>query len=83
MTIHRGPRRFQDAFGRWALEALEGDDVGAVIERDDGYIEAEWGEKVYFAGSRQWTRAEREAIGLAKVYSIRLCWPARPCRTSA
>ncbi|MFA6318619.1 MAG: class I SAM-dependent methyltransferase [Elusimicrobiota bacterium] len=61
MTIKRG-----DAFGQWLIEAHRGDDVGSVIERDDGYVEPEWGKRVYFADHRRWTPAERQALRLAR-----------------
>ena len=55
-----------DAFGRWLIEARQGKDVGSVIERDDGYVEPEWGKKVYFAEHRRWTPAERQSLRLAR-----------------
>ncbi|MBI5625471.1 MAG: class I SAM-dependent methyltransferase [Elusimicrobia bacterium] len=61
MSIHRG-----DAFGQWLIEAHRREDVGSVIERDDGYVEPEWGKRVYFADHRRWTPAERQALRLAR-----------------
>lgn len=55
-----------DAFGQWIVEAHQGRDVGCVIERDDGYMEPEWGKRVYFADPKHWTAAERKALRLAR-----------------
>jgi SAM-dependent methyltransferase len=51
----------EDAFGRALRDQLEGRNVRAVVERDDGSIETEsvdW----YFGGLKRWHTAERRAL---------------------
>ncbi|MBI5210481.1 MAG: class I SAM-dependent methyltransferase [Elusimicrobia bacterium] len=64
--MRRDPKTPPDAFGRALLDAFHGDEVGAVIERDDGYIEPEWGKKVYFSAYEEWPRAERAVMRRVK-----------------
>jgi SAM-dependent methyltransferase len=51
----------QDVFGRVLLEHLEGRRATTIVERDDGYIEAE-PPAAYFHGFRRWRPVERQAL---------------------
>ena len=57
----------QDAFGRALLDRLEGNDrADVIIERDDGFIEAERAGDFYVRPRRRWWPPERQAMRLAR-----------------
>jgi len=57
-----GYRPDQDAFGRVLLARLDGNDrARTVIERDDGYMDAE-DSAAYFDGFRKWFPVDRQAL---------------------
>ena len=57
----------EDAFGLALLHRLEGrKDADVIIERDDGFVEAERAGDFYFAPRRRWWAPERRALRLAR-----------------
>ena len=57
----------QDAFGREIYDYWRGDTTACeIVERDDGYIDAGFGPKAYFAPFKDWPMHERKAIRLAR-----------------
>ena len=51
----------QDAFGQMMLANLRGADEPEIFERDDGYINAGMGHKLYLAPFESWPTMEQEA----------------------
>jgi hypothetical protein len=51
----------QDAFGRQLLDHLEGRPGRVIVERDDGFVDAE-GAGPYFAEFKRWWPVERQAL---------------------
>ncbi len=56
----------QDAFGHEIWDYLHGEEVGEVIERDDGYIDTSDGPKAYVAPYADWPAFERQAVRMAR-----------------
>lgn len=56
--------RIADAFGKWLLYQQNGGTTVSFIERDDGYIETEWG--TYFKDYKDWPAFEKTAVNLAR-----------------
>ncbi len=56
--------RTADAFGKWLLHQQKGGTTVSFIERDDGYIESEWG--TYFQGHKAWPSFEKKAMDTAR-----------------
>ena len=57
----------QDAYGRMLLDALEGEDVAEIVERDDGFVMASrFGPEVYLAPYRRWPSRQRRAMRLVR-----------------
>jgi SAM-dependent methyltransferase len=57
----------QDAYGRMLLDALEGDDVQEIVERDDGFVMASrFGPEAYLAPYRRWPSRQRRAMRLVR-----------------
>ena len=57
----------QDAYGRMILDALEGEDVLEIVERDDGFVDASrFGPDAYLAPYRRWPSRQRRALRLVR-----------------
>jgi SAM-dependent methyltransferase len=52
----------EDGYGHMLLAALEGRDVVEIVERDDGFIEANPGPLAYLAPFRRWHPLDRQAM---------------------
>lgn len=56
----------QDAFGHALYDYHLGGGPAIVIERDDGYVDADFGGELYLAGVARWPASQRRAIKLAR-----------------
>lgn len=56
----------QDGYGQMLLAALEGRESVEICERDDGFIEAQPGPRLYFAPFRRWPALHRRAMRLVR-----------------
>jgi SAM-dependent methyltransferase len=52
----------EDGYGQMLLAALEGRDAVEIVERDDGFIEANPGPRGYLAPFRRWHPLDRQAM---------------------
>jgi SAM-dependent methyltransferase len=51
-----------DGYGQMLLAALDGRDAVEIVERDDGFIEANAGPRAYLAPFRRWHPLDRQAM---------------------
>ena len=57
----------QDAYGHQLYDYLKGKNQGIeIVERDDGFIQANFGPRTYLSDYKNWSSHEREALLLAK-----------------
>jgi SAM-dependent methyltransferase len=52
----------EDGYGQMLLAALDGKDTAEIVERDDGFIEAAAGTRIYLAPFRRWRPLDRQAM---------------------
>jgi SAM-dependent methyltransferase len=56
-----------DGYGRMILDALEGEDLAEIVERDDGFMTASsLGPSAYLAPFRRWPSRQRRAMRLVR-----------------
>jgi SAM-dependent methyltransferase len=69
-----------DGYGQMLLAALEGRDAVEIVERDDGYIEANPGPRAYLAPFRRWHRLDRQAMRFVRGRALDVgCGGGRVC----
>jgi SAM-dependent methyltransferase len=56
----------QDAQGRAMYDYFKGKQVSEIIERDDGYIDVDFGPKVYFTDYKDWAKHVQRAMKYVK-----------------
>jgi SAM-dependent methyltransferase len=56
----------QDGYGQMLLAALDGRDAIEIVERDDGFIDAAGGPRIYLAPFRRWHPLDRKAMRFAR-----------------
>ena len=59
-------KKLMDPFGHALYDYYRGQRRSAIVERDDGYVEGDFGMRPYFDGFQDWPRHERRALGLAR-----------------
>lgn len=55
-------KEHEDGYGQMLLAALEGRESVEICERDDGFVEANPGPRLYFAPFRRWPAVHRRAM---------------------
>ena len=61
-----GLKEHEDAQGRVIYDFYKGKEVDEVIEREDGYIDASTGPKMYLSEFKDWSPHEKKAMKYAK-----------------
>jgi cyclopropane fatty-acyl-phospholipid synthase-like methyltransferase len=56
----------QDGYGQMLLAALDGRHTLEIVERDDGFIDAAGGTRIYLAPFRRWPAVHRQAMRFAR-----------------
>lgn len=70
----------EDGYGQMLLAALEGRDAVEIVERDDGFIEANPGPRVYLAPFRRWHPLDRQAMRFVRGRALDVgCGGGRVC----
>jgi SAM-dependent methyltransferase len=59
-------KRGEDGYGQMLLAALDGRETIEIVERDDGFIEAAGGPRLYLAPFRRWPAPHRQAMRFAR-----------------
>ena len=78
MNSKRAMGETQDAYGRLVLDLHEGRPAVEMVERDDGYLQANRGPLQYFEPIRRWGEAERRAMRLVRGRVLDIgCGPGR------
>jgi SAM-dependent methyltransferase len=70
----------EDGYGQMLLAALEGRDAVEIVERDDGFIEANPGPRAYLAPFRKWHPLDRQAMRFVRGRALDVgCGGGRVC----
>ena len=78
MGTTRALTEAEDAYGRLVLALHEGKPEVEMVERDDGFLQANRGPLQYFEPFRRWPQAERQALRLARGRVLDVgCGPGR------
>lgn len=78
MDRKRGLNETQDAYGRLMLDWYEGRSAAEMVERDDGFLQANRGPLQYFQPVRRWGQPERRAMRLVRGRVLDVgCGPGR------
>jgi 2-polyprenyl-3-methyl-5-hydroxy-6-metoxy-1,4-benzoquinol methylase len=56
----------EDAYGQEVWAYYQGKEASEIVERDDGYIGASGGAKIYFSEYEDWNPIEKEAMEYVK-----------------
>jgi SAM-dependent methyltransferase len=70
----------QDGYGQMLLAALDGHNTIEIVERDDGFIEANPGPRAYLAPLRRWHPLDRQAMRFVRGRTLDVgCGGGRVC----
>jgi SAM-dependent methyltransferase len=70
----------QDGYGQMLLAALEGRITFEIVERDDGFVDAAIGARLYLAPFRRWPAVERQAMRFVRGRTLDVgCGGGRVC----
>lgn len=73
-------KRGEDGYGQMLLAALDGRDTIEIVERDDGFIEAAGGPRLYLAPFRRWHALDRKAMRFVRGRTLDVgCGGGRVC----
>lgn len=73
-------KRSEDGYGQMLLAALDGRDAVEIVERDDGFIEANPGPRAYLAPFRRWHPLDRQAMRFVRGRALDVgCGAGRVC----
>jgi SAM-dependent methyltransferase len=73
-------RKGEDGYGQMLLAALDGRDPLEIVERDDGFIEAAGGPRLYLAPFRRWHPLDRRAMRFVRGRTLDVgCGGGRVC----
>jgi SAM-dependent methyltransferase len=56
------PKPYEDAFGQTLLDCYHGGEDPEIIERDDGFVDTDFGPAVYFTQYEEWPAHYKEAM---------------------
>jgi SAM-dependent methyltransferase len=70
----------QDGYGQMLLAALDGQNTFEIVERDDGFIDAALGARLYLAPFRRWPAIDRQAMRFVRGRTLDVgCGGGRVC----
>jgi SAM-dependent methyltransferase len=73
-------REGEDGYGQMLLAALDGDNPVEIVERDDGFIEANPGPRAYLAPFQRWHPLDRQAMRFVRGRTLDVgCGGGRVC----
>jgi SAM-dependent methyltransferase len=73
-------KKSEDGYGQMLLAALDGRETSEIVERDDGFIEANPGPRAYLAPFRRWHPLDRQAMRFVRGRTLDVgCGGGRVC----